>query len=90
CFFCLIILALHYERNVGFNPSIKSAIAVRSKSPIPNRQKICQSIGNKNTRVSTAPHMADMGNARNIPNMKRANSCSKVTVILNIEIPSFT
>ncbi len=33
----------------------KSAIGVRSKSPIPTRQKICQSIGNKNSRVSITP-----------------------------------
>ena len=55
----------------------KSAIGVRSKSPIPTRQKICQSIGNKNSKVSIEPHINEIGKAINMPKVKSANRFSK-------------
>jgi hypothetical protein len=68
-----------------FNPSRNSAIAVSIIKPNPVRQKICQIIGKQVKKKEIAPHIADMGNARNMPRMKNAKYFKQVAVIFSMD-----
>ena len=63
---------------------MKSAIAVTSISPNPDRHKISQISGKQANKSDIAPNIADIGKARNKLSRKRAKSFKRVIASLNI------
>jgi hypothetical protein len=69
-----------------FKPSIKRDIAVIIIKPKVDRQRNSHIIGRYERRIVIAPHMADMGNARNMPKINNAKTFTIGMVILNIAL----
>ena len=69
-----------------FKPSIKRDIAVKIIKPKPDRQRNSHIIGRYERRMAIAPHMAEIGNARNMPKIKNAKTFTIGIVILNMTL----